>query len=184
MAPSSRDWTVRIVIGAALLVTPADPGATGRAASSQASAQTGGQPYEHPETRELVGLVDAAAALIKSNGDAALSAFRQTDSRWRHGETYVFVLSPDGDMLVHPDPALEGGNQLGLKDINGKPIVRGLLAAAMVPGKHGPLPVAGPRKAPPPMEDSYVRLVAAISKRCVVGSGCTTRWNGRSSSTW
>ena len=28
-------------------------------------------------------------------------------------------------MLVHPDPAMEGKNELDLKDINGKPIIRG-----------------------------------------------------------
>ena len=30
-------------------------------------------------------------------------------------------------MIVHPDPDLEGTNQLGLEDVNGKPIVRGII---------------------------------------------------------
>jgi len=172
---SSCDWTVRTVVVAALLLASAGPDAIGRAASSQAAAQTGDQLYEHRDTRELVALVDTAAALVESNGDAALGDFRQADSRWRHGEKYVFVLNPDGDMLVHPDPALEGRNQLGLKDINGKPIVRGLLAAAMVPGKpagwyHYQWPVPGGLL--PRWKSSYVRLVEAPSgQRYVVGSG-------------
>ena len=32
-------------------------------------------------------------------------------------------------MLVHPDPAMEGKNELDLKDINGKPIIHGLIGA-------------------------------------------------------
>ena len=36
-------------------------------------------------------------------------------------------LDPLGGMLVHPDPALEGRNKLGLKDISGRPIIQGLL---------------------------------------------------------
>jgi hypothetical protein len=40
-------------------------------------------------------------------------------------------------MLVHPDPSMEGKNELDLKDINGKPIIRGLIGAATTfPGKR------------------------------------------------
>ncbi|MCK9395523.1 MAG: cache domain-containing protein, partial [Methylobacter sp.] len=94
------------------------------------------QPYQHEETRELVALVTDAAELVRSNGEEAFNDFRVSGSRWRRNESYIFVLDPEGDMPVHPDPALEGKNQLGLKDVNGKPIIRGLIDAAMaVPGK-------------------------------------------------
>ena len=173
MALFSAPWTtLRTVVVAALLLALGGQGAT---VASPAGAQDRGQPYEQQETRELVALVDAAAALVAGKGDAALGDFRQDGSRWRQGETYVFVLNPDGDMLVHPDAALEGRNQLALKDIAGKPIVRGLLAAAMVPGKaagwyHYEWPVPGGLL--PRWKSSYVRLVAAPSgKRYVVGSG-------------
>ena len=82
------------------------------------------------DTRKLVTLVTAAAELIRIKGEAAFNDFHQSGSRWRQGETYIFVLDPEGNMLVHPDPDLEGKNQLNLKDINGKPIIRGLLEAA------------------------------------------------------
>ena len=81
-------------------------------------------------TPQMMGLVKDASALIHIKGEAAFSDFRVPGSRWREGETYIFVLNPAGDMLVHPDPAMEGKNQLGLEDVNGKPIIRGLLAAA------------------------------------------------------
>jgi len=96
------------------------------------------QRYEHEETRDLVALVDAATELVRTLGEAAFREFSVPGSQWRREETYIFVLDPEGNMLVHADPALEGTNQLDLKDCNGKPIVRGLLAAAMmVSGKPG-----------------------------------------------
>lgn len=70
-------------------------------------------------------------------------------------------------MLVHPDPAMEGKNELDLKDINGKPIIRGLIAAATTfPGKpegwyHYQWPVPGGLL--PRWKSSYVRLVTAPS---------------------
>lgn len=85
--------------------------------------------YQYKETRELVALVKDAAALVGTKGEAAFADFRAAGSRWRRGESYIFVLDPQGNMLVHPDPAMEGKNELDLKDINGKPIIRGLIGA-------------------------------------------------------
>ncbi|HSD33609.1 MAG TPA: cache domain-containing protein [Gemmatimonadales bacterium] len=140
------------------------------------TAATLEQRYEHAETRDLVALVNDAADLVRTKGEAAFGELRIVGSRWRHEETYIFVLDPEGNMLVHADPAMEGRNQLDLKDINGKPIIRGLIAAATaLPGKtegwyHYQWPVPG--EILPRWKSSYVRLVQAPSgKRCIVGSG-------------
>lgn len=140
------------------------------------TAANSGQSYQYEETRELVALVTDAAELLRSNGEEAFSDFRVSGSRWRQDESYIFVLDPEGNMRVHPDPALEGKNQLDLKDINGKPIIRGLIDAAMtVPGKpegwyHYEWPVPGGLL--PRWKSSYVRLVTSPSgKNYVVGSG-------------
>ena len=134
------------------------------------------QSYQYEETRELMALVNDATELVRTKGDAALSEFRVSGSRWRQGEAYIFVLDPKGNMLVHPDAALEGKNELDLKDINGKPIIRGLLGAAMTfPNKpegwyHYEWPVPGGLL--PRWKSSYVRLATAPSgNRYVVGSG-------------
>jgi signal transduction histidine kinase len=134
------------------------------------------QPYEHKETRELVALVNDAAELVHTKGEAAFSDFRTSGSRWQQGETYIFVLDPQGNMLVHPDPALEGKNVLGLKDINGKPIIRGLIdAATTLPGKpegwyHYEWPIPGGLLAR--WKSTYVQFVTAPSgKSYIVGSG-------------
>lgn len=134
------------------------------------------QPYEHDDTRELVSRVNDAAELVRSRGESAFAELRAAGSRWRQGEAYVFVLDPEGNMLVHADPALEGRNQLDLKDVNGKPIIRGLIGlVTAAPGKsdgwyHYQWPVPGGLL--PRWKSSYVRLVSAPSgQQYVVGSG-------------
>jgi signal transduction histidine kinase len=132
--------------------------------------------YKHDETRALVALVNDAAEVVRTKGEAAFDEFAVTGSRWRSGETYIFVLNPLGGMLVHPDPALEGRNKLGLKDISGRPIIQGLLGAATASAAkadgwyHYQWPVPGAIL--PRWKSSYVRLVSAPSShRYIVGSG-------------
>jgi signal transduction histidine kinase len=143
--------------------------------SSSSGAATLEQVYEHEETRALVSLVEGAAELVRTKGEAAFKELGVSRSQWRHEETYVFVLDAEGNMLVHADPSMEGQNQLDLKDINGKPIVRGLLDVATHPDKpegwyHYEWPVPGGLL--PRWKSSYVKLVEAPSgKRYVVGSG-------------
>ncbi len=127
-------------------------------------------------SEELVALVKDAAELVRTKGEAAFSDFRMSGSRWRRGETYVFVLDPRGTMLVHPDPSMEGKNEMELKGVNGKPIIRGLInAATMLPNKpegwyHYEWPV--PDGLLPRWKSSYVRLATAPSGQSyVVGSG-------------
>lgn len=132
--------------------------------------------YGDDTTRQLISLVDGAAELVRTKGEEVFNDFRLPGSRWRQGETYIFVLDPDGNMLVHPDPALEGSNQMKLKDINGKPIIRGLLGVATTfPDKpqgwyHYQWTVPGGLL--PRWKSSYVHLVKAPSgKSYIVGSG-------------
>ena len=157
----------QLALAAALAVFAANP----RADAAELAPRDA-----HHETRELVALVTDAAELLHSKGEAAFADFRVNGSRWRQQETYVFVLDPQGNMLVHLDPAMEGKNQLELKDINGKPIIRGLLnTATALPHKtegwyHYQWPVPGGLL--PRWKSSYVRLAVAPSgKRYIVGSG-------------
>ncbi|WP_242929182.1 cache domain-containing protein [Pontibacter vulgaris] len=127
-------------------------------------------------TRQLVALVNDASALVSKKGEKAFTEFRSSGSRWRQGETYIFVLDPQGNMLVHADPEMENKNQLDLKDVNGKLIVRGLIkAATAVPNKpegwyHYEWPVPGGLL--PRWKSSFVQLVKAPSgKSYIVGSG-------------
>lgn len=132
--------------------------------------------YQHTETRELVKLVKDATELVRAKGEDAFRVFEVAGSRWRQAETYIFVLDPNGNMLVHPDLTLQGRNDLDLKDITGKPIIRGLIGAATtLPNKpegwyHYQWTV--PNGLLPRWKSSYVQLVVAPSgKSYIVGSG-------------
>ena len=160
----------RIALAAVLILLRAFNG------NAQPVAAALDQSYEHEDTRKLVALVNDAAELLRTKGEAAFADFRLSGSRWRQGETYIFVLDPNGNMLVHPDPALEGKNELDLKDINGKPIIRGLIGAATTLASkpegwyHYQWPVPGGLL--PRWKSTYVRLVVAPSgKSYVISSG-------------
>jgi signal transduction histidine kinase len=165
---------MRTVVLLSSLITLAFPGSVlGNAQSGTADSP---QLYEQKETRELVALVNDAAQLVHTRGEAAFAEFRVAGSRWRHGETYIFVLDPQGNMLVHPDPALDGKNVLDLKDVNGKPIIRGIIAAATTfPDKPEgwyfyEWPVPGGIL--PRWKSTYARMAAAPDgKKYIVGAG-------------
>jgi signal transduction histidine kinase len=132
--------------------------------------------YQFRETRELVQLVEDASELIQARGEEAFNEFRRSGSRWRNDESYIFVLDTAGNMLVHIEAELEGKNQIELKDISGKPIIRGLIDAAMMfTGKpegwyHYQWPVPGGLF--PRWKSSFVKLVTAVTgKQFIVGSG-------------
>lgn len=128
---------------------------------------------------ELVAMVRQASALIREKGEAVFPDLRTEGSRWRQGEKYIFVLDTEGNMLVHPDTSMEGKKQLDLEDINGKPIIRGLLGAVTTsPDKtegwyHYEWNVPGGLL--PRWKSSFVCLAKAPSgKSYIVGSGIYT----------
>jgi signal transduction histidine kinase len=148
-----------------------------RVVSQTATAPTNpDQIYEHEETRNLVALVNDATDLIRAKGEAGFTELRAAGSRWRQDDSYIFVLDRKGNMLVHPDPTLEGMNVIDLKDVNGKPIIQGLInAATTLPNKqegwyHYEWPV--PDGLLPRWKSSFVRLATAPSgKQYIVGAG-------------
>lgn len=168
-----RSRAITEVTGA--LSTRQVPAGSAAAMSTRHERPAAGE-YEYPETRAVVRLVEAAAEAIRQEGESAFAEFAREGSRWQEGEAYIFVLDPDGNMLVHPDDALQGRNQLELKDINGKAIVRGLIdAASSLPDRpegwyHYQWPVPGGLL--PRWKSSFVRRVEAPSgKTYIVGSG-------------
>jgi signal transduction histidine kinase len=123
---------------------------------------------------ELAAMVRDASGLLRKKGESAFRDFQVAGSRWNRGERYVFVLEPNGNMVVHPE--LAGRNQMELTDINGKRIVRGLIdAATSNPAKtegwyHYQWPVPGGLL--PRWKSSFVQKVKAPSgKTYIVGSG-------------
>jgi signal transduction histidine kinase len=87
---------------------------------------------------ELVALVRDAAALLEKQGEQVYPDFRNLGSRWFHDETYFFVWAMDGTRVFHAaNPAGEGRNVRGMKDIVGRPIGEMILGAAGSPSGEG-----------------------------------------------
>lgn len=138
--------------------------------------KTNTQTYDYEDTRKLANLVNDAAMLVSKKGEAAFKDFRVSGSRWRQGETYIFVIDTEGNMLVHADTGMENKNQLNLKDIHGKPIIKGLIHAASTnPEMQGGwfhYQWTVPSGLLPRWKSSYVKQVKAPSgKSYIVGSG-------------
>ncbi|MCX5797599.1 MAG: cache domain-containing protein [Elusimicrobia bacterium] len=122
--------------------------------------------YQYQETKDVVALVEDAASLVEAKGEAAFLEFKKAESRWRHGSLYVFVMDTDGLMVEHPDPALEGKEQLGLMDLNGRPIFKGLMAAAADKRRDGGwfhYQWPEPGKSFPDWKSTFAKLAAAPS---------------------
>ena len=83
------------------------------------------------EAKQIIALVDKAAALTESKGKSAFPEFKKKGSEWLKGETYIFIIDMNGTMLMHPaNPQLETKNVLDLKDENGKAFVREFIETA------------------------------------------------------
>src|SRR5207247_2041667 len=97
------------------------------AAASFTAAQTSKPAVKKDAKKEIAALVDKAAALVASKGEAAFPEFRKKGSEWNHDDVYIFVIGSDGKSLVHP--TLEGQNIMELKDSTGKAIVHDMMKA-------------------------------------------------------
>jgi cytochrome c len=83
------------------------------------------------EAKQIVALVDKAAALTESKGKTAFPEFKKKGSEWLKGETYIFIADMNGTILMHPaNPELETKNILDLKDANGKAFMREFIETA------------------------------------------------------
>jgi signal transduction histidine kinase len=134
-------------------------------------------PYTYKDTQDLVALVEDAAALIEAQGEAAFKEFAKRDSKWLHGESYLFVYYLDGTTAFHPiTPELVGKNVIDLKDMNGKPIIREItdIGKEPSPAAHGWVFYLWQNQTQltPSWKGSYIRkAIAPDHKTYVVGSG-------------
>jgi len=82
--------------------------------------------YLYEDTKQLVGLVEDAAALVEAEGAQAFEKFAVAGSRWFPDSShYLFIYDTAGFCRFHPvNKALTGKNILNLKDLNGKPVIQ------------------------------------------------------------
>ena len=131
--------------------------------------------YEAPiEKAFVVQEVEAAAELLQRRGRAAFPLLRDRRGRFWFHETYVFVDTPEGVELVNPAfTAVEGRNILGLRDAEGRPMVKEYIDLAMRQGSGWTTylwPRPGSRT--PARKTTYVRRVQTPEgETLIVGAG-------------
>jgi signal transduction histidine kinase len=133
--------------------------------------------YAYNDTKNLVSLVEDAAALMEREGEGAFAQFGQKDSRWLNDEYYLFVYALDGTCVFHPiTPDLIGKNVMALRDMNGKPIIQRITDV----GRKADNDASGwvfylwqnQMQLTPSWKSAYVRKVVAQNGRSyVIGSG-------------
>lgn len=88
-------------------------------------------PYLYEETRQLVRLVEAAAARVEAVGEAAFVDFAQPGSRWLNESHYFFIYDSLGVCVFHPmSPHLIGRDLSGFRDFYGKPVIERMIELA------------------------------------------------------
>ena len=164
-------------------------GASGCAQQANLSPQeeladnAGSQPESHPESqselsaqKNLVVLqVSEVAGLIEAKGEAVFPELREEGGKWFQGDSYIFVWATNGTRLVYP-PNPEGGegqNVSGLTDINGKPIGKLFIEAALSESKEGWVSYewTKPGKTEPSAKYGFIKGATFEGKTYLVGSG-------------
>jgi len=76
----------------------------------------------------VVDMVDSAAKLVESKGPEAYDLLIDQSGEFNFSNTYVFVMKPNGQLLVDPSfPTISGRNVIDFKDYAGQLIIRELL---------------------------------------------------------
>ncbi len=84
--------------------------------------------YEYQQTKDLVSFVHEAAGLFSEKGEKAFPDFQKKGSKWFNERRYLFIYDLKGVNVFHPvEPELEGKDLIGLKDLDGKPVIRYLI---------------------------------------------------------
>lgn len=87
---------------------------------------------------EAVAMVKKAAAMIRSDGkEKAFSAFADMDNTAFHDrDLYIYVYDLNGVSLAHGNnPKMVGKPWIGLRDNEGKPVVKQMIDLAKTTGK-------------------------------------------------
>jgi signal transduction histidine kinase len=144
---------------------------------TRARADADLSPYVYEDTKQLVAMVNAAAALMAEKGAAAFAEFEVRGSRWRHGEYYLFVYAVDGTCVFHPEePTFVGKNLIDLRDSDGRPVTRDITRVARRPEPNASGWVfymwENRRQLSPTWKAAYIRkVVAPDNKVYAIGSG-------------
>ena len=116
--------------------------------------------------------VNDAVELIQQEGEEAFYTLRDRTSGFRFYDAYIFVLDPQGVMLVNVGfPDLEGTNVAPLKDRNGDFFVQQMLE--IEPDDSGWVDYLWPKPGDSAVskKSSYLRRITVGEREYLVGAG-------------
>ena len=127
---------------------------------------------QHPTAKEIVELVDDAAALVEENGTAAFDDFRELDSKWRYDDVYIYVFNMDNVNLFHPIENLDGADFATIPDEKTYEIVKNLTEVVKEneSGWISYLWIA-PNDTEETLKYSYAKAVIINGEAAFIGSG-------------
>ncbi|MCW7536858.1 cache domain-containing protein [Aquabacterium sp. A7-Y] len=105
-------------------------------ALSMGAAQAAG---EKGTAKEAEAMTKKAVAYYKEHGaEKAFAEFNKPDGQFRDRDLYIFVYDKKGTVLsIGSNPKLIGKNLIDMKDVDGKPIIRGFIDIAFGPAGKG-----------------------------------------------
>jgi cytochrome c len=161
----SRRVTLKVSAGVAALLL---------AASSPAFAQQ--SPPDSDKAKQIMALVEKAAALIDSKGKSVFPEFRRVGSEWLSGDIYLFASEVKGAKVTSvfngAIPQQEGTDVSGLKDSNGKLIVAEMLKVTQSKGAGWvDYMFPKPGQSQSSQKWSYVKAVTIDGTPGLVGAG-------------
>ena len=121
----------------------------------------------------VVDRVEEAARLLTARGEAAFETLRSRSGGFIFLDAYVFVMSLEGKMLVHPfSPELEGRDVLGVHDPDGIYPGREMLEL-VESAAAGWVEYSWPRpeRTEPVFKETYVRKVTMGERGVLIGAG-------------
>jgi signal transduction histidine kinase len=117
-------------------------------------------------------VVNRASSLVAERGPPAFEQLRDKSGPFYFMNTYVFVDRSDGVGLVNPgQPSLEGKNTMGIRDVNGKALMKGIFETATKDGGWVDYVWYKPGTNRPARKEAFVRSVQFGDKTYIVGSG-------------
>ena len=85
---------------------------------------------------EAEAMVQKASAFLKANGPEKLFAEVTNGKQFKDRDLYIFIYDMNGKCLAHgANPKLVGKELLGMKDPDGKPLIKMLIDVAKDKGK-------------------------------------------------
>jgi signal transduction histidine kinase len=122
--------------------------------------------------KEVVAKVTEAVKLIEEKGEAAFDIIRDKKGPFMWKGNYLYVLSYDGVMLLHPIvPKLEGRNMTAIKDVKGKMFNAEMIKLAKSPAGQGWLVYYWPKPGAKQASQKAGFVKGVPGKDMFVGSG-------------